>query len=397
MKAKPILWAMIAAALTLWPAGMASADPKLDARGEKLAAEWKSGVYALAADSMEGRGLGTKGIVKAAAWLERELRAGGYEPAFGKSYRQSFDVKTGVSRVRGNRLEGVADSAWTPLGFSSSGSFSGEMAFVGYGIDAPAIGYEELAGADLKGKVALILRYEPQEKDDASPFDGKKPSRWSALRYKVLQARQRGAVAVIFVTGPLQDEGRDKIPALKNDGPESAAGLPVMQVKTSIAQKWLDKAGVDLKRFQEQVDRDLVPRSVVSTGVRLSGKVALKATYTKTENLAGLIPGKGSLANEYVVIGAHYDHLGWGGEHSMKPNEHAIHNGADDNASGCAAVLLIGQELRSALANAADHRGILIALFSGEEVGLAGSSYLVKNPPIPMDRVSAMVNLDMVG
>ena len=416
MNAKRTHRTIIAAALTLWMAGMApaprlaaaqespaaappavSAEPKLDARGEALAAEWKRGVYALAADSMEGRGLGTKGILKAADWIERELRARGYKPAFGGSYRQSFDVKTGVSLVGGNRLEGVADSAWTPLGFSSSGAFSGEMAFVGYGIDAPAIGYEEFAGTDLKGKVALILRYEPQEKDDASPFDGKKPSRWSALRYKVLQARQRGAVAVVFVTGPLQDEGRDKIPALKNDGPESAAGLPVIQVKTSVAARWLDKAGVDLRKFQEQVDHDLTPRSIASTGVRISGKVALHATYSKMENVAGLIPGKGSLAKEYVVIGAHYDHLGWGGEHSMKPNEHAIHNGADDNASGCVAVMLIGQEVRGALANTADHRGIFVTLFSGEEIGMAGSSYLVKHPPVPIERVTAMLNLDMVG
>ena len=403
MTAKRIHRTMIVAALTLWMAGTALvprtalAEPKLDARGEKLAAEWKRGVYALAADSMEGRGLGTRGIVKAASWIEQELRARGYKPVFGRSYRQPFDVKTGVSLVRGNRLQGVADSAWTPLGFSNSGAFAGEMAFVGYGIDAPAIGYQEFAGADLKGKVVLILRYEPQEKDDASPFDGKKPSRWSALRYKVLQARERGAIAVIFVTGPLQDEGRDKLPALKNDGPESAAGVPVIQVKTSVAQRWLDKVGVDLKKFQEQVDHDLTPRSIASTGVRISGRVALKATYAKTENLAGLIPGKGSLANEYVVFGAHYDHLGWGGEHSMKPNEHAIHNGADDNASGSMAVMLIGQELSLALANAADHRSILVTLFSGEEVGLAGSSYLVKHPPVPMERVAAMVNLDMVG
>src|SRR5204863_6209838 len=110
-------------------------------------------------------------------------------------------------------------------------------------------------------KVALILRYEPQEKDDASPFDGKKPSRWSALRYKVLKARERGAVAVVFATGPLQDDGQDKIPALKNDGPESPAGIPVIQVKTSVAVRWLKAVGIDLKAWPESVDRDLTPRS----------------------------------------------------------------------------------------------------------------------------------------
>src|SRR5213078_2378948 len=129
----------------------------------------------------------------------------------------------------------------------SPGSYAGDVAFVGYGIEAPELGYQELEGVDLKGKIALILRYEPQEKDDASPFDGKKPSRWSALRYKVLKARERGAVAVIFATGPLQDDGKDKVPPLTNDGPESPAGIPVLQVKTSLAQKWVG----DLTAFQK--------------------------------------------------------------------------------------------------------------------------------------------------
>jgi Tol biopolymer transport system component len=381
------------AALLLLPAAASSA-PSSPAR---LAEEFRSGVYALADDSMEGRGLGTAGIVRASNWIERALRARGMRPAFGKSYRQPFDIKTGVLPIPGNRLDGVADSAWVPLGFSNSGAFSGEIAFLGYGIEAPPLGYREMEGIDLKGKIALMLRYEPQERDSASRFDGKRPSRWSALRYKVLQARERGATAIVFVTGPLQDEGKDKIPALANDGPESPAGIPVIQVKTSVAQRWLDKAGVDLKRFQEDVDRDLKPRSVASTGVRISGQVALKPIFAKAENLAGVIPGRGALKNEYLVIGGHYDHLGYGGEHSMRPNEHAIHNGADDNASGTMGAMMIGEELSHSLAAAKDRRSILIALFSGEEVGLAGSAYFVQHPPVPVARIAAMINLDMIG
>jgi len=372
---------------------LASADP-VPAR---LAEEFRSGVYALADDSMEGRGLTTGGIHKAAAWIERGLKERGFQPAFGKSYRQAFDIKTGVVPIAGNRLDGVADSSWVPLGFSNSGSFSGEVAFLGYGIEAPPLDYRELAGVNLKGKIALMLRYEPQERDSASRFDGKKPSRWSALRYKVLQARERGAAAVVFVTGPLQDERKDKIPALANDGPESPAGIPVIQVKTSVAQAWLAQAGIDLEKFQVDVDKDLKPRTVASTGVRISGAVALRPEFVKAENLAGVIPGRGSLRNEYVVIGAHYDHLGYGGEHSMRPNVHAIHNGADDNASGTVSALLIGDELSRILSKATNRRSILIALFSGEEVGLAGSAWFVQHPPVPVSRIASMVNLDMVG
>ncbi len=373
------------------PAGAIGTTPA------RLAEEFRAGVYALADDSMEGRGLGTAGILRAADWIERELRARGMRPAFGGSYRQPFDIKTGVLPIPGNRLDQVSDSSWVPLGFSNSGSFSGEIAFLGYGIEAPPLEYREMEGISLKGKIALMLRYEPQEKDSASRFDGKKPSRWSALRYKVLQARERGAVAIVFVTGPLQDEGKDKIPALVNDGPESPAGIPVIQVKTSVAQRWLTPAGIDLKRFQEDVDRDLKPRSVASTGVRVSGAVSLRPIYAKAENLAGVIPGRGALKNEYVVIGAHYDHLGYGGEHSMRPNVHAIHNGADDNASGTVGAMMIGEELSRGLAGAGDRRSILITLFSGEEVGLAGSAYFVRHPPIPVSRIAAMLNLDMVG
>jgi Tol biopolymer transport system component len=347
-------------------------------------------IRVLAADDMEGRGLGTKGIDRAADYLEKRMREIGLAPAFGKSYRQPFPVKVGVSAGPNNALDGVAREDWTPLGFSSSGAFDGEIAFVGYGIDAPPLSYREYDGVDLKGKVALMLRYEPQEKDEASPFDGRKPSRWSALRYKVLQARERGAVAVIFATGPLQDEPKDRIPALANDGPESAAGIPVIQVRTSIAQKW---AG-DLLKFQQDVDKDLHPRSRL-LGFRAKGNVDVKPEMVETSNVAGVIRGSGALANEIVVVGAHYDHLGYGGEGSLKPNVRAIHHGADDNASGVAGVLAIAQRLRAQ--KPANSRTVVLALFSAEERGLGGSGWLVGHPPFALDKVVAMVNLDMIG
>ncbi len=363
----------------------------------KEAKEFREAVTILADDKMEGRGLGTNGIRLAADYIEKRLKKAGLKPAFEKSYRQPFPVKVGIEKLDGNRIEGLAEGDWTPLGFSSPGAFEGELAFVGYGIDAPPIGYREFEGVDLKGKVALMLRYEPQEKDEASPFDGKRPSRWSALRYKALQARERGAVAVIFVTGPLQDDGTDKVPALKNDGPESPAGLPIIQVKTSVAEGWLKKAGIDLTAFQQKVDRDLSPRSRASTGVRVQGNVAIRPIYTEGENLVGVLPGKGALAGEYIVIGAHYDHLGHGGHGSMRPNENAIHNGADDNASGTSAVILAAKAMKNRLSKSKEHRSVAFMLFSGEESGLAGSAFLVDHAPFPIEKVRAMVNLDMVG
>jgi Tol biopolymer transport system component len=348
-------------------------------------------IRTLASDAYEGRGLGTKGLEKAAAYIEQELRAAKLQPAFGKSYRQPFPVKMGVSLGAKNAIAGLKADDWTPLGFSSPGTFNAPIAFVGYGIDAPDLKYREFEGIDLKGKVALMLRYEPQERVESSPFDGKKPSRWSALRYKALQARERGAVAVVFVTGPLQDEEKDKLPALANDGPESPAGLPVIQVKTSVAQQW-----VDLAQFQKDVDADLKPRSRVLDR-SLSGTVDVKASYADGANVAGILPGRGKLANEVVVVGAHYDHLGYGGKGSLKPNDHAIHNGADDNASGTAAVLVAARRASELLKDAQDRRTVMFVLFSAEEVGLGGSSFFVDKPPVPLARTVAMINLDMVG
>jgi Tol biopolymer transport system component len=365
-----------------------------------LAAEaqaYAQDIGVLAGDAMEGRGLGTEGIGLAADWIEGRLRSIGLMPAFGDSYRQPFEVKIGVAMAGENRVEGLAAEDWIPLGFSSSGEFSGELVFAGYGMEAEPLGYSDLAGLDLAGKVALVLRYEPQERDDDSMFAGRRPSRWSALRYKVHRLRERGAAAVVFVNGPLQDEGSDRLPALRNDGPESPAGIPALQVRTSVAQAWAGAAGIDLAEFQRAVDRDLQPRSRPVAGVTVTGVVSLEATYDSTANVAGLIPGKGALGDQVVVIGAHYDHLGYGGSSSMRPNEEAIHNGADDNASGTVAVLHAAQRLQRRLAGVDNHRAVLIALFSAEEAGLAGSAHMVDDFPLPLEKVVAMINLDMVG
>ena len=393
-----VLVATLTLAAALATTATAQRRRSRDADGtDKLAAQFQSAAEALSADAMEGRGLDTAGIALAADWIEAYLRRMDLRPAFGESYRQAFDVKIGVTLAEGNELKGIPDDAWTPLGFSSSGTFSGDLVFAGYGVEAPEVGYQELEGLDLQGKVVLMLRYEPQEKDEGSPFRGRKPSRWSAMRYKVLQARERGAAAVVFVTGPLQDEGEERLPVLKNDGPKSPAGLPVIQVSTSTAQKWLDAADLQLEEFQHAVDRDLTPRSQAIPGVRIEGIVALDAHYTRTENIVGMLPGRGALEDEYIVIGAHYDHLGYGGQGSLKPNVTAIHNGADDNASGVVGALLAARRLRRALQDVPDHRTVIVAAFSAEEVGLAGSSHFVEDPPLPLEDCAAMLNLDMIG
>jgi len=160
------------------PAAPRAKSPAREIVPPSLVKSFERGVRALASDDMEGRGLGTAGLDRAADWLETALRRLGLPPAFPDGYRQTFRIKTGVAREDGNGLNGMPEEDWTPLGVSSSGEFEGELAFVGYGIEAPPIGYQELSGVDLTGKVALMLRYEPQERDEASPLDGRRPSRW---------------------------------------------------------------------------------------------------------------------------------------------------------------------------------------------------------------------------
>ena len=162
------------------------------------------------------------------------------------------------------------------------------------------------------------------------------PTRWSDLRYKAMRAREAGAEALVFVTGPANaSEGeQDGLPRLKPEGPTSVAGLPVLQVTRATAQAWMDAGGQDLAALQAAIDADYEPHSVALDGVTVSGAVQLDPQTVTSDNILAVIPGTGDLADEYVVVGAHYDHLGHGGKGAMNPDLDAIHNGADDNASG---------------------------------------------------------------
>lgn len=349
----------------------------------------------LSADEMEGRGVGTEGLERAAQLLEARLRAAGLDDA-GLAYRQPFTAITGVELGDDNRLDAFeVGEDFTPLGFSSDGPFEGEVVFAGYGIRAEELGYDDYAGLDVAGKIVLAMRYEPGEDDEDSPFDGKRPSRWSDLRYKAMVARELGAAALIFVSPARSEDEPDKVPPLKRMGPTSRAGLPVMQVTRAVADQWLAEAGSTLAEVQAQIDGSYQPASR-ALGVQVSGQAHVRPTEAEVRNVIGVIPGAGSLADEVVVVGAHYDHLGYGGEGSMRPDVHAIHNGADDNASGTAAMVCAAESLAQGF-DAEDRRTIVVAAFAAEEIGLGGSDFYTREPVRPLDHTVAMVNLDMVG
>lgn len=353
---------------------------------------------ALSTDEMQGRGLGTAGIESAAKLIEGHFAGLGLK-AGADGYRQGFEVQTGVELGEGNALSSSAEMTvgeqFMPLGFSSSGEFEAEVVFAGYGIQADDLGYNDYDGLDVTGKVVLAMRYEPQEEDANSVFNGRRPSHWSDLRSKALTAREAGAAALVLVAPAKSDEEPDTLPILRLNGPISDAGLPVLQVKRSVANAWLAKADLDLDTVRTAIDGDLKPRSKVLP-VTAKGVVDVKTTTATAYNIVGVWPGSGALAEETVIVGAHYDHLGFGGAGSRAPDSNEVHNGADDNASGVAAVLCGMRDL-VAQPPEGDRRTIVAMAFSAEESGLGGSSWYVQNPARPMDKTVAMINLDMVG
>lgn len=367
-------------------------------------------VTELSTDEMQGRGIGTEGLEKAAVLIEQRLAAAGLADA-GVAYRQPFKATVGVSMGSDNTLK-VGDEAltlgedFTPLGFSSDGPFEGPIVFAGYGIVAKDLDWDDYEGLDVEGKVVLVMRYEPGETNPDSPFDGKKPSRYSDIRYKAMKARELGAAALVFVSPARDADEPDKLPPLKRAGPTSRAGLPVIQITRAVADAWLAAADTDLATLHAKIDEGHIPKegaeplsgtSMALPGLSAVGTAQIVPEQSEVRNVLAVLPGQGALAEEVVVVGAHYDHLGMGGEGSMEPGVEAIHNGADDNASGTAAMVCGVEALARSGALADDRRTVLAIAFAAEEIGLGGSAYYADNPVMPLDKTIAMVNLDMVG
>lgn len=353
----------------------------------------------LSADDMDGRGIGTPGLAKAADYLAGRMKAFGFK-AGAKDFRQPFTAITGVTLGAENLLDDGAARAvgtdWTPAGFAKSGKVDADVVFAGFGITATDLGYDDYAGIDVKGKAVLAMRFEPGESDEKSIFDGKRASRYSDLRAKAIRAREAGAAALILVSPPQAPDEPDKLPPLKTLGPQSDAGLPVFYVSRATADRWLAETGRTVAQTRDAIDASTKPASVaLKTHVKAS--VSVNPTTAESWNIVGYLPGKGKLKNEVVVLGAHYDHLGHGGQRSMRPDVDAIHNGADDNASGVAGAICAAVELERSKPKG-DRRTIAIVNFSAEEIGLGGSAAYVKAPAVgKLGDIVAMVNLDMVG
>ena len=355
----------------------------------------KTQLYYLASDSLGGRFPGTKGDQLAAKYIATSFKNAGLS-LYNKTGFQNFDVLTRQELGKKNTLtiDGAKmklKSDFAPFPFSGNGKAEGEAIFAGYGFDIKndTFQWNDYAGLDVKGKIVLLLRGMPESLKYESLFDS-----YSDEIVKAINARDKGASAVIFVSGSKYDP-TEKFPQMNLR--ESSAGIPVFQVKRDVANKMLASGGINTEAYENKIKGDFKPLSVA-----LKSKISLNSEIVKikatTHNVVGYVfAGDTSKVKSYIVIGAHYDHLGMGGMGSSSRIQDtvAVHNGADDNASGVTVLLELAakfQQEREKL----KHNLVFVA-FSAEEMGILGSKYFTEHAPVPVKAIKAMINLDMVG
>jgi len=355
---------------------------------ETPADRYLSHIALLAHDELEGRDTGSDGIDLAAGYVAGQFAAAGLRPGGpGGTYFQEFtisrpatlDDKTDLI-IEGPSLEPILKADFIPFGFSAKGDFAGDVVFVGYGVTNTDVEYDDYAGIEVTGRVVLMLRREP-------PGMGPYGNYTNHARFdsKVRLAHDTGAVAVLIAN---QDPGEDGIDGLMRFRVrDEDYGLPALHVKRRLADELLAAGGLpSLDQLQRQIDKERRNASTPLSGVRVSGTVAYKSNDLLARNVIGVLPGMGPRAGEYVVIGAHYDHVG--------VRRGRIYNGADDNASGTAGVI----ELARALSRTPYRdRSVICMTFSGEEIGLLGSQHFVDDPTVDHDSITAMINMDMIG
>jgi len=359
----------------------------------------------LASPEMKGRASGSPELEKAARYIEESFRADGLKPA-GSSYLQPFEVTTSSKLGKYNTFESIEkgeietlqiNKEFIPYNFSSSGKVSGQVVFAGYGITAPEYHYDDYAGMDVRNKLVIVLAHEPQEFDANSVFQGKVYTVHSEAYSKAANARQHGARGVILVIDRVNHtDDADNLETFGKDSGPADAGIPFVQVKQATVEPWIRAAGHDLIGTEQAINNDLKPRSFALAGIDIHENIDVEHVIKTVHNVVAYLPGETS---DYIILGAHYDHLGLGGVFSMAPAlTGTVHPGADDNASGTAGVMELARRFAAQYrAGLKPKRGILFMTFAGEELGLLGSEYYANHPILPIDHTIAMLNMDMIG
>lgn len=357
--------------------------------------ELEKHIYFLASDSLEGRKPGTKGAKEAAVYIREQYAGAGLQP-MGENGFQYFNVTTSITKGLGNQLKinntvYKLNTDFVPLVFSSNDTLFAEVVFTGFGLkpEQDSIRWDDYKDVDVAGKWVLVLRGDPEPDEDESVFILN-----SSDRDKALLARDHDAAGILLVNGP---QFGDKLTGNSFEHVTADVGIPAINITQTVADQLLEKSGFTIDSLEKEIIKSKQPHSF-STGATLYAVTDVVKNEVATQNIMYFIEGSDpELKNEYVIIGAHYDHLGLGGHGSgsRMPDTVAVHNGADDNASGTAGILELAEKLdtnRDQL-----RRSVLFISFGAEEMGLLGSQYFTNHPLIDLKNVEIMFNFDMIG
>ncbi len=378
--------------------------PAFGANNLVSAEHYLENIKYLASPELKGRATGTPEIEKAARYIAGRFEKFGLVPAPGtKSYLQPYKINTSSKlgshnelsfTLKGKRRSLKHGEDFSSFYFSGSGRVTGPVVFAGYGITAPEYGYDDYAGVDVKDKIVLVLRREPQEKDAQSKWNGSEITSHGSFEAKAVNAKLHGARGLILINNVVTNPGEagELYGFSRMTGPDDV-GIPYVQMKAPFANDWFTEAGKSLREIVEGIDGDLKPRSFAfPQTVRVDLQADVQRVMKDAYNVIGYWPGETS---EYVIVGAHYDHLGLGEVFSLAPSEVGkVHPGADDNASGTSGVIELARLITS---QGKRKRGVLFMTYSGEELGLIGSNYYANHPLLPNDQAIAMINMDMIG
>lgn len=377
----------------------------------------KRHIETLSSSEMGGRLPATEGNVKAADYITNEFKKAGLKPVAGK-YAQEFPVPSGVSYGGTNetnfqvllRRPGVPkemwrklpknwtlDADWVPVGFSKSGTVEGEMIFVGFGISAADKNYDDYKGIDVKDKIAVALLKAPHDAfKTKNKYELKRYTdfaNYTSLTYKAKNAYDHGAKAIIFVD--VQSDSANRFIPLKEYPTFKNPGIIAINANRTKMSEFFPKRS--LFPAEDKINKTREPQSMAIPNATVKITVNLEEKTTNIPNVIGMVAGTDpSLASETIIIGAHFDHLGWtrgGKRFTYSAKKTFIYHGADDNASGVGAMI----SLAGRIANNPMRRPVLFVAFNAEEGSLKGSNYYINNPVIPIEKTLCMINFDMIG
>lgn len=372
-----------------------AACTRMDRNPEITAGELSAHVEFLASDSLKGRYPGTAEDLVTARYIADEFKKAGLQRITSDGL-QEYEIVTFIEAGDSNMLTFDGYSCehgkdFTPASFSSNAHVNAEVLFCGYGfdIDQEDLKWNDFSEIDVTGKWVMVLRGNPEPEKSTSIFDI-----YTNDRDKAMVAKDFGASGILFVSGPLFDPD-DELMTLRSR--ESQAGIPAIHIKREVADKILGLSGQTIGHLENELNTKRLPHSF-PTGVVLEASAKVIPHKVNTYNVVAFLEGSNPLKKEqYIILGAHYDHLGFGGPGSSSrlQDSSAIHYGADDNASGVSGLIEIAE--RFASSDQRPGRSLLFIAFGAEEMGLLGSRYFTENPLIPFEKVSLMMNLDMIG